>query len=341
MNRRRVLVGIVIFALVGAFLIKFISGSTVSNKLSTVGSALDDGYSSSTGGSAQRQAVPAAEAPAQPAAPAAGGMSLDAAAPLDVANTAPAAQTNIVDPNRIVIKTATVEAQTAYEQLGETYRSVEQMITRLGGYIVSSDDSTSADRDAAYVVIAFRVPAASFDQALRGLEGEGVTIVRRDISGQDVTAEFVDNEAQIRNLEATAARLRVLLDKATTVNAAIEVNRTLSEYEGQIEVLKGRQKYLSDSAAMSLITLTLHSKALDIFVPTVPAIQFTFGKPSWNPVAVAERAWTSLLSLGQDLAELAIVIAIWIPVWLPLVLLARFVWRKYGRRPATPIVANK
>jgi len=334
------IVGIVIFALVGAFLIKFVSGSTVNYKLSTVSGALDGGnYNDDT---VQRQAVPAAEAaaPAQPAAPAAGGVSLDTS----LADTASAAQTNIVDPNRIVIKTATVEAEAAYEQLSATNRSVEQMITRLGGYIVSSDDSSSTDRDAAYVVVAFRVPAASFDQALRGLEGEGVTILRRDISGQDVTAEFVDNEAQIRNLEATAARLRVLLDKATTVNAAIEVNRTLSEYEGQIEVLKGRQKYLSESAAMSLITLTLRSKALDIFVPTVPAIQFTFGKPNWSPVAAAQRAWTSLLSLGQDLAELAIVIAIWVPVWLPLVLLARFVWRKYGRRQLTPIapaVANE
>jgi len=327
MSRRRIGITVIALVLVGAFIVNIFSGGTRSNKISQIGSALNgDG-----GGSYSSAPAPRVELPSQSTGGAAAGMTPpeEPASGTDKDEAAPA---NTINANRLVIKTATVEAQVAYDQLGQASRRVEQLVNRLGGYIVSNDDSTSAEESKAYATIAFRVPAASFDAALRGLEGDGVTILRRDISGQDVTAEYVDNESQIRNLEATAARLRSFLEKAETVTEAIEVNRTLSEYEGQIEILKGRQQYLSDSAAMSLITLTLRSKTTHFPVPYFP-VHFD---QSWTPAAAARVAWANLLDLGKDVADLLIALGIWTPVWLPLLLLARYLWRRFGR-PQTPV----
>ncbi|MBA3468587.1 MAG: DUF4349 domain-containing protein [Herpetosiphonaceae bacterium] len=264
-------------------------------------------------------------------------MSVDLAAPV-------AAQ-------RLVIKSATVEAEVEYEQLGAANSRVELMIARLGGYIVSNDDSSSNVSERAYVVITFRVPAAKFDEALRSVEGDGIKILRREISGQDVTEEFTDNESQIRNLEATADRLRTFLEKAATVTEAIQVNRTLSEYEGQIEVLKGRQKYLSDSAAMSLIALTMRAKppaevVAVKFVPPPFSLRFGYG---WDASRSASRAWAGVVDLGRDVADFLIAIAVWTPVWLPLLLVGLFIWswaRRVYRRissrtsTASPAVAS-
>ncbi len=252
---------------------------------------------------------------------------------------------------RLVIKSATVEAEVAYEQLGAANSRVELMIARLGGYIVSNDDSSSNVSEKAYVIITFRVPAAKFDEALRSVEGDGIKLLRREISGQDVTEEYTDNASQIRNLEATADRLRLFLEQAATVTEAIQVNRTLSEYEGQIEVLKGRQKYLSDSAAMSLIALTLRAE----HVPEVAAVTFTpppfslrFGD-GWAPSRSAAAAWAGVVDLGRDVADLLIAIGVWTPVWLPLLVLGLFIgrWarRVYGRissrtSTASPAVAS-
>jgi hypothetical protein len=245
---------------------------------------------------------------------------------------------------RLVIKSATVEAEVEYEKLGEANSRVELMIGRLGGYIVSNDDSSSDVSDKAYVVITFRVPAAKFDEALRSVEGEGIKIVRREISGQDVTEEFTDNESQIRNLEATADRLRTFLEKAATVTEAIAVNRTLSEYEGQIEVLKGRQKYLSDSAAMSLIALTMRATKPPVVVSmtfTPPPFSLRFGY-GWAPSRSAALAWANVVDLGRDVADFLIAIAVWTPVWLPLLLIGLFIWswarriyRRIASRPAS------
>lgn len=228
---------------------------------------------------------------------------------------------------RLVVKTATVEARAAYEQLSATGQRVELLVQRLGGYIVSTDDSTSDVSSSAYLAITFRVPADKFDAAVRGLEGDGIEILRRDISGEDVTAEYVDNESRLRNLEATAARLRELLVKAETVTEAIEVSNSLSDYEQQIEVIKGRQKYLKENAALSLITLTIRSK----YIPPEPTVS-----DSWSPAYTAKRAWTELVELGQNVISLIIVLAIWTPVWLPLLLIGWFGTR-WLRRRITPL----
>lgn len=215
---------------------------------------------------------------------------------------------------RLVIKTATIEAEAEYEKLGEATARVEALVSRLRGYIVSTDDQTSNASYSAHVTIAFRVPSDKFEEAMRSLDGEGIEIKRRQISGDDVTEEFVDNEARLVNLEATAARLRDVLNKATEVNDIIAINNQLSQYEGQIEQIRGRQKFLQDSAAMSLITMTISSKPVD----PPPAAG------SWSPSLTARRAWADLLELGQGLINVLIVLAIWTPVWLPFVLI---IWR--------------
>jgi hypothetical protein len=58
---------------------------------------------------------------------------------------------------------------------------------------------------------------------------------------------------------------------------------------------------------------------------------------------VAREALSGLISFGQELAELGIVLLVWLPVWLPLLLLARWGWRKLriGRvsKPSAPETA--
>ena len=227
-----------------------------------------------------------------------------------------------VPQKRLVIKAAVVEAEAPYEQLASVVARIEQLVERSGGFIVSTDDSTSLASSSAYVAISFRVPAGQFTQVLNDLDGEHLEIIRRDISGEDVTDEYVDNQSRLRNLEATAARLRDLLEQAENVEEAIEVTNTLSEYETEIEIIKGRQQYLEESAAMSSITLTVRSQYV---APVAEA------NPGWSPAITAQRAWVELKELGQGIVDFLIVAAIWSPVWLTLLGLALLGWR-FGRR---------
>jgi hypothetical protein len=142
----------------------------------------------------------------------------------------------------------------------------------------------------------------------------------------------VDLESQLRNLQATRDRLLDLLEKATRVEDALQVNQAITDVQGQIEVIQGRMKYLQQSAALSTISVYLAP------VPTTPLLE----EDGWQPWNVARGALRDLLIFGQGLANVAIVLAIWTPLWLPLVLLGRWAWLRTraqisaGTRPLSP-----
>ena len=82
-----------------------------------------------------------------------------------------------------------------------------------------------------------------------------------------MTAEFVDLESRLRNLEATRDRLRTFLDDAQDVDEALAVNRELSQIEAEIEQVRGRMNYLSGRATYSTISVNL-SMPYDTPTPT-------------------------------------------------------------------------
>lgn len=214
---------------------------------------------------------------------------------------------------RLVIKTATLSIEV--ENVAEAETRISARAQELGGYVVSlQTNGTEAGRRA---VITIRVPAQRFDEALSGVEGLARKVFSRTISGDDVTEEFVDLESRLRNLEATRDRLLELLGRADKVEDALQVNQALTEVQGEIEQIQGRMKYLQQSAAFSTITVEVHP------VPPPPAI---IEEDGWKPLNVAREALRGLITFGQELVNLGIILLIWSPVWLPLLLLARWGW---------------
>ena len=229
----------------------------------------------------------------------------------------PAAQANV---ERLVIKTAELALQVDDARAAET--QLRELVGQLGGYIVKVETNGADERVSTRVI--FRVPAERFDDALSGAQGLAKKVLTRTVGGDDVTEEFVDLDARLHNLEATRDRLLSFLDKATEVEDALRVNESLTQIQGEIEQIKGRQQFLQRSAALSTISVYLTP------TPITPIID----EDSWQPLDVARRALRDLVSFGQGLAEIAIVLVIWSPVWLPLLLAAIWVWRKLRRRRA-------
>jgi hypothetical protein len=153
-------------------------------------------------------------------------------------------------------------------------------------------------------------------------------VLSRGVSGDDVTEEFVDLSSRLRNLEATRDRLLELLARADQVEDALQVNQALSDVQGQIEQIQGRMKYLRESAAFSTISAELRP------LPATPSI---IDEDSWQPLLVAREALSGLVSFGQALASLAIVLLVWSPVWLALLLAGRWGLRQMRTRRSSRI----
>ncbi|WP_031460526.1 DUF4349 domain-containing protein [Chloroflexus sp. MS-G] len=224
---------------------------------------------------------------------------------------------NAVD--RLIIKTASLALEAP--DVAAVERALRQRVEALGGFVVSVQTYGTGAEQSSTVVL--RVPVERFEALLSDIEGLARKVLRRSVSGEDVTEEYVDLESRLRNLEATNTRLLDLLARAQTVEEALKVNQALTDIQGQIEWTKGRMQYLEQSAAMSTITVEL--------VPVPPPTP-VIAEDGWQPLEVARIALRRLIELGQNLANVVIVLLVWTPVWLPVVLLGFWVWRRVGRR---------
>ncbi|WP_322814553.1 DUF4349 domain-containing protein [Chloroflexus sp.] len=220
---------------------------------------------------------------------------------------------------RLIVKNASIALEVTDVLAAE--QVLRQKAEALGGFVASVE--TYGSGEDLRVTIVLRVPDEHFEAVLRDTEGLASKVLRRSVSGSDVTEEYVDLEARLRNLEATNARLLDLLSRTQNVNDALMVNQALTEIQEQIEWIKGRMQYLEQSAAMSTITVEL----LPVPSPT-PIIE----EDTWQPLEVARIALRNLIQLGQTLANAVIVFLVWTPVWLPLVLLAIWARRRLWQR---------
>ena len=225
-----------------------------------------------------------------------------------------------IPQQRLIIRTADMAIVVADTEA--TMKTIAQMVEKNGGWVVSSSayqySETAMSGD-----ITARVPADGFTSALEAVRGLAIEVQHETTSGQDVTEEYVDLSSRLENLESTAARVRSFLDETKTVEEALAVNQELSRLEGEIAVIKGRMKYLSQSAAFS--TISVHLTPDEAARPIEVA--------GWRPEGVAKDALESLIGFLQFLVEatiwiviflLPVVIILGIPIWL----VVRFVRKK-------------
>ncbi len=159
---------------------------------------------------------------------------------------------------RMVVKNAQVSIVVA--DVEERMKAVQLMAQRMGGYVVSSNlyQSYAAENlrvPEAQVVI--RVPAEQLDAALEEIQKDAAEVKSANVSGEDVTAQYVDLQSRLKNLEAAEAQLEEIMKQATNTEDVINVFNQLTYYREQIELVKGQMKYYEESAALSSITVQI------------------------------------------------------------------------------------
>jgi len=176
-----------------------------------------------------------------------------------------------------------------------------------GGWVVSSNISQNlyGSQGEKYYSgdISIRVPADSVDKlkaTLAEIEGMAVEVKSRQLSGQDVTAQYTDAQSQLRNLRASQERLLSIMQNATDTNAILAVETQLREVEGEIEVLEGQINYYQTASQYSLISITLE--------PDIPSEPIQIG--GWHPEGVAKQALQELIRGFQGLVDFLIQLGI-------------------------------
>jgi hypothetical protein len=212
-----------------------------------------------------------------------------------------------------IIKTGqvTLEVDNVAAVLGE----VRSIADAVGGYVGGSQAGTLEDS----ATLTLRVPADRFEELLSRLhELESVEVIAESTTEQDVTREIVDLDARIRNLEASEASYRALLERAERIEDILSVQSRLDEVRGQIEQLRGQLETIEGQADLSTLTVTLIPRGQP--VETVQS--------NWDPGAQLESAVAALVGFGQGILDALIwFVIVWIPVLLLLAVIGLVIWR--------------
>ncbi len=178
----------------------------------------------------------------------------------------------------------------------------------LGGYVATTNLTSSGNKATLSGYIRVRVPVDKVNDFINFVKSSSVKVLNENINSDDVTAEFVDLQARIRNLEASETQYLEFMDKATNVTEVLAVQKELTTIRGQIEQLKGQLQYLEGNSAMSDITVNV---ALDEGELPIPP------QGEWKPDVVFKGALRDLLSVAKNLSYLAIYLVVFAIIWVP------------------------
>jgi hypothetical protein len=275
-------------------------------------------------GAAATPAAPAmqAERAAATAAPAAQGAPAPAAPAADNTGANAPSGAPLPQTDRKIIKNATITLQV--QDVPGALNQVTLLSSQYGGYVVSSRSWYVEDYP--HAAYNFAVPVERFEEVLGRVRSLG-KVLDEQTSGQDVTDQYVDLEARIRNQEATAERIRGFLDQTRTVDEALKVNQQLSQVEEQLEQLKGQRDALGQRAAFSTISVE--------FSPAIPNAGARLSSV-WSPLGTLAQATDALAAILRVLVD----IVIWVVVLsLPFIviggvifLVGRMGWRLLAKR---------
>lgn len=250
-------------------------------------------------------AVPAAEAPAL-------GLAQSSSGGKPAENAEPA----LAALERKIIYTANVDL--VVEDFTPAAAQVDALVKRFNGFIANSKVAGAAgeSRSGEWTL---RIPVANFDaflQAAQGSLGE-VRSVARD--SRDVSEEFYDVEARIRNKRQEETRLLKLLEEKTgTLEDVLGIERELSRVREEIERHEGRMRVLADLT--SLTTVTLAIEEVRHYVPEQATtfrdrVSRAFHESLWSMRQAGENFVVGLVGTAPWLAIVVIPVMICVRAW--------------------------
>ncbi len=227
---------------------------------------------------------------------------------------------------RMIVRT--VNMSVVVEDTDVALTAIREMVASYKGYIAESNRWLVDEQPRAYVTL--RIPADKLDEALDSLRSAAIRVESESSSGQDVTEEYYDVDARLRNLEAAETELLAMLadarERGGKADDILAIYREITSIRGQIETLQGRKTYLSQMSSLATVTVQITPKAKPGTVVE---------KSKWSPAVTANRAMRAFVRVFQVLTNLLIYVLILSPfIGLP-VLIIWLIARSSRRRKAS------
>ncbi|MFK4996761.1 DUF4349 domain-containing protein [Bacillus sp. N9] len=115
--------------------------------------------------------------------------------------------------------------------------------------------------------LSVRIPEKHFQSFLTYAEEEAVEIVERNVSGQDVTEEYVDLESRLKSKRVVEERLLEFMGEADKTEDLLKISSDLAKVQEEIEVLVGKMKYIENQTSFSTVDIYMIENS--VIVPDI------------------------------------------------------------------------
>ncbi|MCP4138799.1 MAG: DUF4349 domain-containing protein [Chloroflexi bacterium] len=242
---------------------------------------------------------------------------------------------------RLVIKNA--DLSITVDDPEEKIAAISALADSMGGHVVNSHTYQDYADSGARVPegnITIRVPSEDLDEALEEIKADVEEVNSENVSGEDVTDQYVDLQSRLKAKKAAEEKLLEIMAQAATTEETLAVYSQLQVIQSDIEVLTGQINYYERSAAMSSISVrviaTEKSKPIEI--------------GGWKLGETASNAVQNLIDYIQGFVRflinfvifiLPVLVTIFLPLYLVFIGLRALLRKRRAKKAAKEVATEK
>lgn len=219
---------------------------------------------------------------------------------------------HIAESHQLQVETPREDLQTRYQ------RDLKQCV-KLGCQIIGSQIQSDG-----YGYLNARISPENLGKYLDFITQGPGEVKSHQVGADDMTSQYVDTEARLKNQTALRDRLLKLLEAAAAkkVEDILNIERELARVQGEIDSLKGQREALTQQTARAMVSVnySVPPRAVEI---------------EYHDIANSLRyAWNGFLQSVSEAIAFVLRAIPWIPTWFVggwlLVKVIRFALRKTG-----------
>ena len=196
-----------------------------------------------------------------------------------------------VATTRMIIHQA--HLQVNVKKLETAQANITKKVEQYGGYIVESnvyqeDDDTNSGK------MIVRIPEKHFQTFLKDAEGEAADILERNVTGQDVTEQYVDLQSRVKSKRAVEERLLEFMSNAQKTEDLLKISTDLAKVQEEIEVMVGKINYLENQTSFSTIELLMYENR--VVIPNIESKELNTWEKTKKQLATSTNG---LLAAGS------------------------------------------
>lgn len=160
----------------------------------------------------------------------------------------------VKDTGRKLIKNASISAET--DDMDVFLNKLEARINALGGYLEYSNvyNGSYGSRESRYANLTARIPAQKLDEFLNNV-AEYSNVTSKNMSVNDVTLQYADNEARKSSLKTEQARLLELMEEAQSVDEIIYIESRLTDVRYELESIERQLRTYDNQVDYSTVSI--------------------------------------------------------------------------------------